>query len=159
VRTATARSTFPPARRWCSPIASTWRTPRRLRSPTASVDWTSLDNAQAGERTGANCGTTTPIVAPNDYCVGPAAATVNTVDTNAIAKSVGVDSWDTGLSAGNDAILRVGDTVNYRVAVTLREGQTRNVVVTDVLPASLFRRRREHQRHYRGLFRRRRFIR
>ena len=77
------------------------------------------------------------ITAPDDYCAGPATATITTVDTNALAKSVIADSWDDALSTANDGVLRVGDTVTYRLALTLREGQTAGVTVTDTLPAGL----------------------
>ncbi len=98
------------------------------------VDWTSLQDAQSGERTGAGCPT---ITSPNNYCYGPASATVPTFDPTTIAKSVVSDSWTTAPSTGTDSILRVGDTVVYRLALTLREGQLQNVVVTDTLPAGL----------------------
>ena len=98
------------------------------------VDWTSLDSTSTAERTGAGC---PAITAPNDYCYGPVTATLSTVDTTTIAKSVVSDSWDSGLSTSTDSILRVGDTVVYRLALTLREGQLQNVVVTDTLPSGL----------------------
>jgi hypothetical protein len=94
-------------------------------------DWTSLQDAQSGERTGASCPTL-----PNNYCYGPVSTSIATVDTTTIAKSVVSDSWNTGLSTGTDSILRVGDTVVYRLALTLREGQLQNVVVP-TLPAAL----------------------
>lgn len=100
----------------------------------AFADWTSLPGANGAERTGTGC---PAITAPDDYCAGPATATVTTVDTNALVKSVLSDSWSTAPSTGGDAVLRVGDTVVYRLALTLREGQTRNVVVRDTLPAGL----------------------
>ncbi len=98
------------------------------------VDWTSLNSTSTAERTGAGCPT---ITSPNDYCYGPASATVPTVDLTTIVKSVISDSWGSGLSTSTDSILRVGDTVVYRLALTLREGQLQNVVVTDTLPAGL----------------------
>ena len=109
----------------------------------AWVDWTSLDGAYpidpatnpapGRERTGAGCPT---VAAPNDYCTS-AMVPIGTVDTNTIAKSVVSDSWDSGLSTAADEILRVGDTVVYRLAVTLREGLTESVVATDTLSAGL----------------------
>ncbi len=100
----------------------------------AYVDWTSLDGASTDERTGAGCPTADPL---NDYCFGPVTAAVATTDTTTVAKSVVSDSWDSGASTGTDSILRVGDSVVYRLALTLREGQLQNVVVTDSLPAGL----------------------
>lgn len=100
-----------------------------------TVDWTSLDGAgSSAERTGAGCPTVT---APDIYCRGPATATVSTVDTNALAKTVVSDSWSTAPSTASDALLRVGDTVVYRLALNLREGRTQGVVVRDTLPAGL----------------------
>jgi len=98
------------------------------------VDWTSLQDVQSGERTGAGCPT---ITSPNNYCYGPVSTTFPTVDTTTTIKSVVSDSWSSGLSTSTDSILRVGDTVVYRLGLTLREGQLQNVVVTDTLPAGL----------------------
>jgi uncharacterized repeat protein (TIGR01451 family)/fimbrial isopeptide formation D2 family protein len=99
------------------------------------VDWTSLDgNSSSAQRSGAGC----PVItAPDDYCAGPAVASINTVDTNALAKTVVSDTWSTAPSTATDAMLRVGDTVVYRLTLNLREGQTQNVVVRDTLPAGL----------------------
>ena len=38
---------------------------------------------------------------------------------------------------GTDSTVRIGDTVVYSLALTLREGMTQNVVVTDQLPTGL----------------------
>ncbi len=98
------------------------------------ADWTSLLGANAAERTGAGCPSVT---APNDYCAGPATVTIAIADTNAIRKDVVSDTWDTDPSQADDRMLRVGDTAVYRLTLTLREGDTQNVVVTDTLPAGL----------------------
>jgi large repetitive protein len=98
------------------------------------VDWTSLSGSIAGERTGAGCPNVT---APNNYCSGPATAAVATLDPTAFAKEVLSDSWTVAPSSGTDSTLRIGDTVDYRLALTLREGVTESVVVTDRLPAGL----------------------
>lgn len=100
----------------------------------AIADWTSLQDATPEERSGTNCPTP---VDQNDYCVGPATATITTVDTTAFAKTVIADSWDDSFSTAVDGIVRVGDTIDYQLTVTLREGLTSNVVVTDTLPAGL----------------------
>jgi len=94
------------------------------------VDWTSLDGASSYERTGAGCPT---ITAPNDYCVGPVTSTITTADTNAFMKEIIYDSYATT----NDATVRIGDNVIYRLSLILQEGTTRNVNVQDVLPAGL----------------------
>lgn len=103
------------------------------------VDWTSLDGAYptdpapGRERTGAGCPT---ITAPNDYCHSPVNAAFPTIDTTTIVKSVISDSY-AEVPASTTPVVRVGDTVVYRLALTLREGQLQNVVVTDTLPAGL----------------------
>lgn len=100
----------------------------------AWVDWTSLSGSVGGERTGAGCPS---ITAPNNYCSGPASVTVSSLDPTSLAKSVMSDSWTTAPSNGTDSTLRIGDTVVYNLALTLREGVTQNVVVTDALPTGL----------------------
>ncbi len=98
------------------------------------VDWSSLDSGIAGERTGDGC---PAITAPDDYCYVPTPATIDTIDPTTIVKSVVSDSWDTAPSTAADSVLRVGDTVVYRLALTLREGVTQNVVITDTLDTGL----------------------
>jgi len=95
------------------------------------ADWTSLNTASGNERSGAGCPAV--VVAPNDYCSGPAIATVITPDTNTLTKSVINDSF----APAGDATVRIGDIATYRLALTLQEGLTRNVAVTDVLPAGM----------------------
>jgi len=105
-------------------------------SNSAYIDWSSLDNGVLGERTGDGCGTSTPPVAPDTYCIGPLTASVNASDPTALAKSVASDTWTTAPGAAIGT-LRAGDTVVYNLDLTLREGQTGNVVVTDTLPANM----------------------
>jgi uncharacterized repeat protein (TIGR01451 family)/fimbrial isopeptide formation D2 family protein len=100
----------------------------------ASVDWTSLDGDVPGERSGAGCPAAT---APDDYCSDPATATIDSIDPTAISKSVVAYSWDNGGSTAADKTLRVGDTVDYRLSLTLREGETQNVEISDALPNGL----------------------
>ncbi|ABQ27251.1 conserved repeat domain protein [Geotalea uraniireducens Rf4] len=98
------------------------------------VDWSSLSGAITGERTGAGCPNVT---SQNNYCTGPASASVTSLDPTTLAKSVVSDSWTIAPSTGTDSTLRIGDTVVYSLALTLREGVTQNVVVTDQLPTGL----------------------
>jgi uncharacterized repeat protein (TIGR01451 family)/fimbrial isopeptide formation D2 family protein len=99
------------------------------------IDWTSLNGASGYERTGAGCPV---IVAPNDYCAGPASATVTIADTTTLVKSITSDTYNVApLSNATDAIVRVGDTVTYRLALNIQEGLTRQVTVQDVLPAGM----------------------
>jgi uncharacterized repeat protein (TIGR01451 family)/fimbrial isopeptide formation D2 family protein len=94
------------------------------------VDWTSLEGASPYERTGVNCPTG---LAPDDYCAGPAVSSINTTDNNSLTKTVVSDTY----APANDAIVRVGDTVTYQLALDLQEGTTRNVAVQDALPPGL----------------------
>jgi uncharacterized repeat protein (TIGR01451 family)/fimbrial isopeptide formation D2 family protein len=98
---------------------------------TAYTDWTSLGAGVTGERTGAGCPNVT---APNTYCAGPATATVTSIDPTALAKAVASDSWTT---APSPATLRVGDIVVYTLTLTLLEGSTQNVVLSDTLPPNM----------------------
>ncbi|MBU1425291.1 MAG: DUF11 domain-containing protein [Gammaproteobacteria bacterium] len=101
----------------------------------AWIDWTSLNDASGYERTGAGCPTVT---APNDYCAGPATASVTIADTTTLVKSITSDTWNVApLSTATDAIVRVGDTVTYQLALNIQEGVTRQVAVQDVLPAGM----------------------
>jgi len=100
----------------------------------AYVDWTSLSGGVTGERTGVGCPNVT---SPNDYCTGPATASVTSLDPTAFVKSSVSDTWSTLPGNGSDSTLRIGDTAVYSLALTLREGVTQNVVVTDTLPAGL----------------------
>jgi uncharacterized repeat protein (TIGR01451 family) len=54
------------------------------------VDWTSLNSTSTAERIGAGC---PAITAPNDYCYGPVTATLSTVDTTTIVKTVVSDTY------------------------------------------------------------------
>ena len=104
-------------------------------SNSAMVDWTSLDGASGLERTGAGCPSWT---APDDYCTGPAEATITTLDDNSIGKDFSADTYDVPpLSTAADAIARIGDTITYRLALSLRGGMTRNVQVVDTMPAGM----------------------
>jgi large repetitive protein len=103
-------------------------------SNSAWVDWTSLEEGYTGERTGEGCPDTT---APNEYCYGPTAAELGTTDTNAISKWVVHDTWEDGLSTDDDATVRVGDIISYELTLSLREGLTRNVSITDELDSGL----------------------
>src|SRR6185369_8648002 len=62
---------------------------------------------------------------------------VTSLDPTTFAKSVVSDTWTTPPGTGNDSTLRIGDTVVYSLALTLREGVTQNTVVTDQLPTGL----------------------
>ncbi|HEX9803043.1 MAG TPA: isopeptide-forming domain-containing fimbrial protein, partial [Gammaproteobacteria bacterium] len=100
----------------------------------AWIDWTSLDDASAFERTGAGCPNTT---APDDYCYGPASVATTTSDNNSLTKAIVADSYVDAPSTAGDKIVRIGDTATYRLTLNLGEGTTRSVKVQDVLPAGM----------------------
>ncbi|WP_237066513.1 isopeptide-forming domain-containing fimbrial protein [Microbulbifer guangxiensis] len=100
------------------------------------ADWTSLDNVMVGERTGSGAPDTAAL---NDYFVELSSSPLDVVDNSGFTKSVQADSWDDGgmLSTGVDGELRIGDTVTYALTLSLNEGQTAGVTVTDTLPTGL----------------------
>ena len=94
------------------------------------VDWTSLDGISGVERTGDGCPN---ITAPDDYCALPPATTLISVgDNNTISKTSTSDSY-----SGTPDDVRIGDTVLYTLNLTIQEGTTENVVVSDTLPPGL----------------------
>ena len=101
---------------------------------TAWIDWSSLDNASISERSGAGCPT---ITAPDDYCVTVTSAAFSIIDNNSLSKLVIADSWTTDGSTAIDATVRVGDTATYQLTLSLGEGTTNSVTVSDVLPTGM----------------------
>lgn len=98
------------------------------------ADWSSLQGSVGAERSGVGC----PLItAPDDYCAGPAQATVGTVDNTALLKAVIADSWAESPASVTDPVVRVGDTVTYTLTLRLQEYTTQNVVVQDLLPPGL----------------------
>ncbi|WP_428820349.1 hypothetical protein [Microbulbifer sp. MCCC 1A16149] len=99
------------------------------------VDWTSLDYGVPGQdsypgdyqRHGEGCPDT---VAPNEYCTF-INETVATQDSTDFSKTAVSDAWGAADRA------RIGDTVQYTLNLGIQPGVTRNVVVTDELPAGL----------------------
>lgn len=75
------------------------------------VDWTSLNDTSAYERTGSGCPT---ITAPNDYCAGPATATV-TGGRPILVFQKSVVNVTTGQNPGSSAT--PGDVLRYRLSV------------------------------------------
>jgi uncharacterized repeat protein (TIGR01451 family)/fimbrial isopeptide formation D2 family protein len=75
------------------------------------ADWTSLDGVSTLERTGAGCPT---ITAPNDYCAGPARATVTGGRPIVLFQKTVVNAT-TGQNPGSNAT--PGDTLRYRLFV------------------------------------------
>ena len=104
-------------------------------SNSVTGDWTSLDGISSLERTGEGCGVAND---PNDYCFGPVVATVATVDTTSIAKTISSDTFDTApWSTTADAVARIGDFVTYRIALNLTGGLTQAIEVRDQLPGGM----------------------
>lgn len=92
----------------------------------AVVQWTSLNGIDTFERTG----TASP--AYNDYFTAPATTTLTTQNITAFAKTRISDTYGAG-----DSNVRIGDTVDYELRLTLNEGTTSAVVLSDVLPRGL----------------------
>lgn len=95
-------------------------------SNSAVVQWTSKDGAHAHERTGSG----SPV--ENDYATAPAIATLTTADPTTLGKTRLTDTFGAG-----DALVRVGDVVDFELRLRLPEGTTPNAVLTDVLPQGL----------------------
>lgn len=97
---------------------------------TGRIDWTSLDGTDSNERTGVDGvldgGTL------NDYRVTDPApfdiSSVVTVNKYLVATS-------SNLTSGND--LTIGETATFVLVVSLPEGTTRDLVITDDFPAGL----------------------
>ena len=92
----------------------------------AVVQWTSLDGADVNERDGSG--------GVNDYISGPLTTTLTTPDTNTVTKARLSDT-SPALNAAND--VRIGDIVDYQITLSLQEGRTDTVVLSDVLPQGL----------------------
>ncbi len=99
-----------------------------------NADWTSLQDVSVYERTGAGC---PAITAPDDYCISAQVTTADSSDDTAVSKAFLVDTWAADGSLGGDGRLRVGDSLDYQLTLTLNESTTRNVVLSDVLPAGM----------------------
>ncbi|MDH5324987.1 MAG: hypothetical protein OEZ68_06810 [Gammaproteobacteria bacterium] len=118
----------------------TYRAVVTIAQPNASfsnsvlVDWTSLQGDSVYERHGNGC---PAIVAPNDYCVGPASAQSVAGDSNRLSKMVIADTFVDAGSSATDGIVRVGDLVTYRLELNLQPGMTRAVSIEDILPPGM----------------------
>lgn len=101
---------------------------------TVAADWTSLQGESPYQRTGDGC----PVVtAPDIYCVTAQSTSDEATDNTDFTKLYVSDSWTGDGSNATDRRLRVGDTLVYRLAVTLNEGSTRNVRLLDTLPEGM----------------------
>ena len=107
--------------------------PNQAINNSARVDWTSLDGSgvvggSADERTGDGCPT---ITAPDDYCSAAVSAALSVSDNNAVTKTRISDSFN------NNGNLRIGDTVQYALTLSLQEGRTLGMSLVDTLPAGM----------------------
>ncbi len=97
---------------------------------TGRIDWTSLDGTDSYERTGTDGILDSGVL--NDYRItDPAPFDVSNVVT--VNKYL-VDT-SSNLTSGND--LTIGETATFALVVSLPEGTTRDLVVTDNFPAGL----------------------
>ncbi|MFO7592560.1 MAG: isopeptide-forming domain-containing fimbrial protein [Pseudomonadota bacterium] len=101
------------------------------------VDWNSWDGTGTEIRTGEGCATAAGVTEPNTYCTGPVTSTVSSRDDTALAKSVSEDSYDEDPASTGNEVVRVGDTATYELVLSLQEYTTKDVVVTDELPAGM----------------------
>ncbi|MEN8135067.1 MAG: isopeptide-forming domain-containing fimbrial protein [Thermodesulfobacteriota bacterium] len=92
----------------------------------ALARWTSLDGADANERTGSG----SPV--ENDYFTTPATTILTTPDTNTIAKAVLNETF-----GAVDTTVRIGDIIEYELRINLQEGISPAVSVVDSLPQGL----------------------
>ncbi|WP_459942494.1 isopeptide-forming domain-containing fimbrial protein, partial [Deferrisoma palaeochoriense] len=97
--------------------------PGQTLAASLTADWTSLDGPDANERDGSG--------GVNDYAAS-ASASVTAADATAVAVTRVTDTY-----GPTDEDVRIGDVITYRIDVTLQEGTTREVTVTDDLPAGL----------------------
>lgn len=97
------------------------------------ADWTSLDEGSIEERTGSGA---PDEAALNDYFI-TATSTLASIDTTSLAKAVIDDTWNSGIATTANTNARAGDTITYQLTLTLPEGLTRDVTVTDVLEPGL----------------------
>jgi len=97
------------------------------------VRWTSLDGADVNER-GGDDGEGGAL---NDYAIDtPETVTTIVEDNTGFVKTILADSFGSGASA-SDGVVRVGDTIDYALTLSLNNGTTNNVVVEDALPSGL----------------------
>lgn len=95
-------------------------------SNSAIAQWTSIDAANANERDGSGA------PAENDYLTVPAISILNTPDTNAISKSVMNETF-----GAIDGTVRIGDVIEYELRISLQEGISSDVSLTDSLQQGL----------------------
>ena len=100
-------------------------------SNSAVIQWSSLDDNisdvdEAFERNGTG--------GVNDYFSTALVSNVTTTDTNTVVKDRLSDT-SPALTAVSD--VRIGDIVDYRIRLSLQEGTSNTVTITDVLPQGL----------------------
>lgn len=93
------------------------------------VDWTSLDGTDSNERS--NTGGS-----QDDYETTPTTTSVTTPDNTAFDKDIIADSFGSG-AAASDGTVRIGDTIDFELTLSLNNGTTDNVVVNDTLPTGM----------------------
>lgn len=101
--------------------------PAGLINNSVIADWTSLNDANTQERTGAGCPT---ITQPNDYCAGPVSATT-TGTRPVVVFNKTVINVTTGQNPGTNAA--PGNTLRYRLDIRNMGGAITNFSVLDEL--------------------------
>ncbi|MEI6073970.1 MAG: SdrD B-like domain-containing protein [Verrucomicrobiota bacterium] len=105
--------------------------PGQTMTNTAGIQWTSTPGANADERTG------TGSPAFNNYT--NSATAITTAATPVLSKAI-IDTDESGVTGSsgiNGTNATIGEIITYRVTVSLPEGTTPNLVVTDNLPAGV----------------------
>ncbi len=92
----------------------------------AVIQWTSLNGVDLNERNGSG--------GINNYISGPQTTALTTPDTNAVSK-IRLSDTSPALNAAND--VRIGDIVDYQISLSLQEGTSNTLVLTDTLPQGL----------------------
>ncbi|WP_197455228.1 DUF4347 domain-containing protein [Stieleria neptunia] len=107
--------------------------PADIHSSTATIAWSSLNGADATERTGAGglpISGSTPL---NNYAATD--ETTFTVNPIGLSKSLLGTSINDGSNGVNDVV--IGESVTYQLEVTLPEGDAEALVITDTMDLGL----------------------
>ena len=94
------------------------------------ITWSSLDGDQGDNERDGDGGNS----GQDDY-TKPGSASTTVLNSYSIAKVRTSDTYDEDDDTLDDSAARIGDIVTYTVTLTLQEGTTENLRVTDVLPA------------------------
>jgi len=103
----------------------------------ANVRWTSLDGADADERTGEGIPNPAPETLDQNSTAGPVDNYAISDSTSFTVGSIQATKTLTDTSLGDAASATIGEVLTYRITVTLPEGLTPDFQIRDVLPAGV----------------------